>query len=29
VNWVNVVGAALAVVLVGYLVLALILPERF
>ena len=25
-NWVNVVGAALAVVLVGYLVLALILP---
>lgn len=28
-NWVNVVGAALAVVLVGYLVLALILPERF
>jgi K+-transporting ATPase KdpF subunit len=29
VNWVNVVGAALAVVLVGYLVMALILPERF
>ncbi len=28
-NWVNVVGAALAVVLVGYLVMALILPERF
>ena len=28
-SWVNLVGAALAVVLVGYLVVALILPERF
>jgi len=29
VNWVNLVGAALAVVLVGYLVVALAFPERF
>lgn len=28
-NWVNLVGAALAVVLVGYLVVALAFPERF
>ncbi|HEY5878011.1 MAG TPA: K(+)-transporting ATPase subunit F [Nakamurella sp.] len=28
-SWVNLVGAALAMVLVGYLVVALILPERF
>ena len=28
-NWVNLVGAALAVVLVGYLVVALVFPERF
>jgi K+-transporting ATPase KdpF subunit len=28
VNWVNVVGAALALVLVGYLVVALVFPER-
>lgn len=28
-NWVNVVGVALAVMLVGYLVMALIVPERF
>ena len=27
-NWVNVVGAALALVLVGYLVVALVFPER-
>jgi K+-transporting ATPase KdpF subunit len=29
VSWVNLVGAVLAVVLVGYLVVALIVPERF
>jgi K+-transporting ATPase KdpF subunit len=29
VNWVNLVGAVLAVLLVGYLVAALLLPERF
>ncbi len=28
-SWVNLVGAVLAVVLVGYLVVALIVPERF
>ncbi len=28
-SWVNVVGAVLAVVLVGYLVVALVFPERF
>ena len=28
-TWVNVVGAVLAVALVGYLVVALVFPERF
>ena len=28
-SWVNLVGAVLAVVLVGYLIVALLLPERF
>lgn len=28
-TWVNVVGAVLAVALVGYLVAALVFPERF
>ncbi len=28
-TWVNAVGAGLALVLVGYLVAALLLPERF
>jgi K+-transporting ATPase KdpF subunit len=29
VSWVNMVGAGLAVILVGYLVVALVFPERF
>jgi K+-transporting ATPase KdpF subunit len=28
-TWVNLVGAVLAVALVGYLVVALVFPERF
>ena len=28
-SWANLVGAVLAVVLVGYLIVALLLPERF
>lgn len=28
-TWVNVVGAVLAAALVGYLVVALVFPERF
>lgn len=28
-SWVNLVGAVLAVALVGYLVVALVFPERF
>ncbi len=28
-SWVNLIGAALAVVLVGYLLVALVFPERF
>ncbi len=28
-SWVNALGAVLAVVLVGYLVAALVFPERF
>jgi K+-transporting ATPase KdpF subunit len=28
-TWVNLVGAVLAVALVGYLVVALLFPERF
>jgi K+-transporting ATPase KdpF subunit len=29
VNWENVVGLVISVVLVGYLVVALLMPERF
>ncbi len=28
-SWVNLIGAVLAVVLVGYLLVALVFPERF